>query len=282
MLKTRSLGKLFGVEVKLHGTFLILLAFIAISGLLRGGLAESILSVALAVMVFTVVVLHEFGHILAARHYGIPTKDVILSPIGGMARLQGIPSRPGAEAAIAAAGPAVNLVLAGLAFGVLQFFAGTQVASPEGQFALALTDWFLTINIVLLTFNLIPAIPMDGGRILRALLTQRLGYVKATQTAAKVARWSALLMAIYAIYSGTLILLLIAGFVFVMSGMEVMQARMVEAQRNPLAAMFRGFSPSQPPTGPVATGQVVDQQGRPVSGGGDGWRVTQVRWSDHP
>ena len=96
MLRTRSLGKIFGVEVKMHGTFLLLLGFVAISGLLQGGLFQALMSLALSVIIFAVVVMHEFGHILAARRYGVRTKDVILSPLGGVARLMGMPKNPNA------------------------------------------------------------------------------------------------------------------------------------------------------------------------------------------
>ena len=276
MLRTRSLGKIFGVEVKMHGTFLLLLAFVAISGLLKGGLFQGLLSVALSVIIFGVVVLHEFGHILAARKYGIQTKDVILSPLGGVARLMGMPRNPNAEMVIAAAGPAVNLVLAGIGSLLIQLSLFSNPASFGMAFLSALTGWFVTINLVLLGFNLIPAIPMDGGRILRAFLSKKQGHLKATQTAAKVARWSALGMALYGIYSGQFMLIVIAGFVFVMSWMEVVQAGMRQAEQNPFVHLFRGAQrPTQPGGG---YSRVVDQDGNPVQAH-DGFRVTGVRWS---
>ena len=277
MLRTRSLGKIFGVEVKMHGTFLLLLAFVAISGLLKGGLFQGLLSVALSVIIFGVVVLHEFGHILAARKYGINTKDVILSPLGGVARLMGMPKNPNAEMVIAAAGPAVNLVLAGLGSLVLQLSVMANPASFGMAFFSALTGWFVTINLVLLGFNLIPAIPMDGGRILRAFLSKKQGHLKATQTAAKVARWSALGMALYGVYSGQVMLIVIAGFVFVMSWMEVMQASVRQAQQNPFVHLFRGAA-QQPRQSYDGYSRVVDQDGNPVQAN-DGFRVTGVRWS---
>lgn len=277
MLRTRSLGKIFGVEVKMHGTFLLLLAFVAISGLLKGGLFQGLLSVALSVIIFGVVVLHEFGHILAARKYGINTKDVILSPLGGVARLMGMPKNPNAEMVIAAAGPAVNLVLAGLGSLVLQLSVMANPASFGMAFFSALTGWFVTINLVLLGFNLIPAIPMDGGRILRAFLSKKQGHLKATQTAAKVARWSALGMALYGVYSGQFMLIVIAGFVFVMSWMEVMQASVRQAQQNPFVHLFRGAA-QQPRQSYDGYSRVVDQDGNPVQAN-DGFRVTGVRWS---
>ena len=278
-MKTRSLGKLFGVEIKLHGTFLLLLAFVAISGLLKGGTTQALLSLALSVVIFGVVVCHEFGHILAARKYGIKTRDVILSPLGGMARLERLPATPKQEIVVAAAGPAVNLVLAGLGMLLMPYFPTN---SAGGAFLVALTGWFVTMNLVLLGFNLIPALPMDGGRILRAFLSKRQGHLKATETAAKVARWSALLMAVYAVFSGQLMLLVIAGFVFVMSWLELLQAKMRSTQQNPAfqilnAVRSAGFGSNASSSAPYSN--VVDQYGQPVDApGNNGWSVKNVRW----
>jgi len=280
MFKTRSLGKIFGVEVKLHGTFLILLAFTAVSGLLQGGFVQALLSLALAVIIFGVVVCHEFGHILAARKYGIKTKDVILSPIGGMARLQGMPGTPKQEMVVAAAGPAVNLALAGLGF-LLLAVPGLSFTTTASAFFASLLSWFITINLVLLGFNLIPALPMDGGRILRALLTKKYGYLKATQKAARVARWSAGLMAVYAVFTGQFMLLLIAGFVFAMSWMELWQAKVAQAQRDPIFRFAQAFGKAPQGAAPSQSSgysQVVDQDGNPVNAPSDGWQVKNVRW----
>ena len=278
MTKTRSLGRILGVEVKIHGTFLLLLAFVAISGLLKGGLLQSGLSVTLSAVIFSVVVMHEFGHILAARRFGIKTKDVILSPLGGMARLEKLPDTPNQEIAVAAAGPAVNLVLAGLGFLAQPLFTG---ATLSGQFLGALTGWFVTINLFLLGFNLIPALPMDGGRILRALLSKKMGHLKATQTAAKIARWTALLMALYAIYSAQFMLLFIAGFIFVMSWVELFQAKVRATQQNPAFQVFQTFQQArnQAQEAPFSS-QVIDQDGNPVSGSNQGWSVKNIKWAD--
>lgn len=279
-MKTRTLGKLFGVEVRIHGTFLILLAFLALSGLLNGGPWQAVLSLGLSVIVFSIVVAHEFGHILAARKFGFKTRDVILSPIGGMARLEGLPSKPHQEMIVAAAGPAVNLVLAGLGYLIQPLFAFN---TPAGILLNALTGWFVTINVTLLLFNLIPALPMDGGRILRAALSKRMGRVRATEIAAKVARWSALLMAGYAIFSGHLMLLIIAGFVYFASWMEVVQAKVQATQQNPIFQIFQAIQGREFPSGAAPrqepySGRVVDQNGRPVSDEDSHWRVRNVRW----
>ena len=281
-MKTRSLGKFFGVELKIHGTFLLLLAFVAISGALRGGVLDALLSVLLSLTVFSVVVLHEFGHVFAARRYGIKTKDVILSPLGGVARLKGSLREPKQEAFVAAAGPLVNLVLAAVGFLVLPLIGETSTTLVVLK---ALGDWFIKINLVLLGFNLIPALPMDGGRILRALLTKKWGHVKATEKAAKVARWSSLLMALYGIYAGHFTLVFIAAFVFVMSWVELFQARLRGGQNSPVLQIFQQFRnqgrrPQQSTSN--AKGVVVDQDGNPVqsSGGTGSWSVSGAKWVD--
>lgn len=278
-MNTRTLGKLFGVEVKIHGTFLIFLAFLAISGLLRGGLFQALVGLGLSAIVFSIIVAHEFGHIFAARKFGIRTHDVLLTPIGGMARLEGMPTKPSQEIAVAVAGPAVNLVLAGAGYLALPFIT---TASMPGLLLSALAGWFITVNLVLLGFNLIPALPMDGGRVLRAALSKKMGRVKATQTAAKVARWSALAMAVYAVATGQLTLLFIAGFVFVTSWMEVVQAQVQAAQQNPAFQVFRAFQSQSRQPGPQAQdapySRVVDQNGHPV--GEAQWNVRNVRWAD--
>ncbi len=297
MWKLWPLGKIFGVELKIHGTFMLLLAFFALSGFFQGGALQAGLSLALGLVLFLVVILHEFGHILAAKHFGIPSKDIILSPLGGIARGQGLPKKPSHEMAIAAAGPAVNLVLAGVTYLGLQAIPWTHIG-PGGGFAGSLMNWFFTINVVLALFNLIPALPMDGGRILRAALTHKMGYLRATQTAAKVARWTTLAMAIYAISTGHFTLLLIAGAVFVLSWMEIFQAHVKQAQAHPMFQAFGGAGGGRGHTHPHSSGGgvVVDQDGNVVGGhpragwssvenvrptqDSNGWSVQSARWLD--
>ncbi|MBN9420726.1 hypothetical protein ABS71_09625 [bacterium SCN 62-11] len=158
MLKSYKIGRIAGIDLYLHGTFLLLLALTALTG-----------SAITLLMLFTIVVLHELGHALAARHYGIPTQAITLYPIGGVARMQAGRFTPNQEIAVAAAGPAVNFAL-----------AGASLLLP----ATPLSSLFLAYNLGLGLFNLLPAFPMDGGRILRAFLSRRYGHVQATMRAA--------------------------------------------------------------------------------------------------
>lgn len=284
MWKLWRIGTVFGIPLKMHGTFVLLLAFYAVSGLLAGGAAQAGLNLVLGLTVFAVVVLHELGHLAAYRHYGVKAKDIILSPLGGIARGigGGIFKNPRAEFVIAAAGPAVNVVLAGLAW-VLRQSTPWMSLGEGGLIALSLLQWFINVNVFLLLFNLIPALPMDGGRMLRAMLTSRMGFLKATQTAARVARWATLAMAIYGIYSGSVTLVLIAAMIFVMSWLEVAQAHL--GQAAPALRFFRGGFGQAPPrgghgfggAGGFPGGTVVDQYGQPVGGGfaSDGWSSAQ-------
>ncbi|NIM01849.1 MAG: hypothetical protein GTN89_13690 [Acidobacteria bacterium] len=213
------LGRLFGVPVYLHFTFLLLLGLVGLLGLLQGGPVAAASGVVLIASVFGCVVLHEFGHVLAARRYGIPTKDVILLPIGGLARLARMPDEPRQELVVALAGPAVNVGIAGVLFPLASLGAGGFL----GQ--------LLAINVVLFLFNMLPAFPMDGGRVLRALLARRMDYVRATDLAAAIGKGMAVLLALAGVFgipglwSANPMLLVIGWFVWSGAGREVEMAR---------------------------------------------------------
>lgn len=159
-----------GTVVRIHFTFFLLLAWIGAVHWLRGGPAEAVAGVVFIAILFLCVVLHEFGHVFAARRYGIKTPDVTLLPIGGVASLERMPEKPSQEIVVALAGPAVNLVIALVLVGILGArFDLSQMAQLE-QAQSTLTGRVAAANVALLIFNLIPAFPMDGGRVLRALL----------------------------------------------------------------------------------------------------------------
>ena len=215
-----------GTAVRIHMTFFLLLAWIAAIHWTRGGPAEAIDGVLFIIALFVCVVLHEFGHVFAARRYGIATSDVTLLPIGGVASLERMPEKPSQEIVVALAGPAVNLVIAL----VLIFLLGaqfdlSQMAQLE-QAQSTLVGRIAAANIVLLVFNLIPAFPMDGGRVLRAVLATGLGYTRATRVAASIGQALAILFAFLGLL-GNPLLVLVAVFIFLAASGEAgyVQAR---------------------------------------------------------
>ncbi|MCB2209445.1 site-2 protease family protein [bacterium] len=196
MNSSLKLGKIAGIDLKIHMTFFLLLIFTAFSTLFSGGTTVTMLTeLAFILALFLFVILHELGHALVARRFGYPTQDIVLLPIGGMARME-LPDKPGQELLVALAGPLVNLLLAG-AFLVGLLLSGF-FTQPLSVSLLTENIWMrlTTVNITLALFNLIPAFPMDGGRVLRALLASRMNRVKATQTAATVGKVIAIIMGI--------------------------------------------------------------------------------------
>jgi Zn-dependent protease/CBS domain-containing protein len=230
-----KLGRLFGIPLYMHWTFLILLAWIAYGHYRQSGdVAVALAGVGFVMAVFGCVVLHELGHALAARRYGIPTADITLLPIGGVARLQRIPEKPEQELVVALAGPAVNVVIAGIAYLVVTATGARQdVSMNEPTFLLRDDFWtrLLMVNLFLVLFNLLPAFPMDGGRVLRALLAMRLDYGRATRIAASVGQ----MMAIGFVFLGLSanpMLLLIALFVWIGAEAEASQVQERIAMRD--------------------------------------------------
>jgi Zn-dependent protease/CBS domain-containing protein len=179
------IGTVAGIPVYLHGTFLLLIAFFFVQDLAAGGtVAAAFAGVMFLLAVFATVVMHELGHALAARRFGIRTRDITLLPIGGVARLERIPEVPRQELWVALAGPAVNLGIAGVTYAVAAALRVTVSPLDLEPGAPGALGRFLAVNLWLALFNLIPAFPMDGGRALRALLAERYEYVKATDIAA--------------------------------------------------------------------------------------------------
>lgn len=197
-------ARVAGIGIYIHATFPLLLVWVAADEYRRSGTVPATLAVvAFILAIFAIVVLHELGHALAARRYHIATRDITLLPIGGIARLERMPRDPRQELVIALAGPAVNLALAPLLFGVL-YLSGGIPSAAEMAFGGGLLSWRIFVArlawtnlLVLAAFNLIPAFPMDGGRVLRALLAMRSGnYARATEIAARVGRIFALVFGI--------------------------------------------------------------------------------------
>jgi Zn-dependent protease/predicted transcriptional regulator len=208
-----KIGSVFGIAVRIHATFPLLLLWVAAKEYAeRNRWADVGTGLGFAIVLFASVVMHELGHALAAKRYGIRTRDITLLPIGGVARLEKIPTVPLQELWIALAGPAVSLAL-----GLIFFLAVTAPGITAGTEIAVLEESFLArlgmVNVILAIFNLIPAFPMDGGRVLRALLALRLDYVRATHIAAQAGKSFAMGLGIAGLISNP-ILLLIAVFVW--------------------------------------------------------------------
>jgi Zn-dependent protease/predicted transcriptional regulator len=213
------IGRIAGTDIKVHVTFLLLVAWWAVIGY-QGGGTSGALSAALSLLaLFACIVLHEFGHILMARRFGVRTPDVILLPIGGVARLERIPDEPRQELLIALAGPAVTAALALIFYVLLRLTGGDAEVDQLNPLAPFLNQLLVT-NVWLLLFNMIPAFPMDGGRVLRALLASRLGLVRGTRVAATLGQGLALVGGLYGITTSHPFLVLIAFFVFLGASAE--------------------------------------------------------------
>jgi Zn-dependent protease/predicted transcriptional regulator len=212
-----GIGSIAGIRIELHVTFLLLIGWIAVQeGLLSGHPERSITSVVLMLMVFGCVLLHELGHAMAARRYGIRTRDIILLPIGGVARLERMPDKPAQEIVVAVAGPLVNVAIAAVLWVVLGGLGGLP---PIPLFGGGLLESLLVINLMMVGFNMVPAFPMDGGRVLRALLAMWMPYLKATRIAALTGQGFALLFGVIGFFYNPN-LLLVALFVFLAAGEE--------------------------------------------------------------
>ncbi|HEY8400486.1 MAG TPA: site-2 protease family protein [Cytophagaceae bacterium] len=209
-------GKYFGIKVKIHWTFLILIGWIVVSELNRGSDWSQVgLTVLFVLSIFLCVLLHEFGHALTAQKYNIATTKITLLPIGGLASLERIPDNPKHELWITAAGPAVNVVIALILYLILPFdIEAYQQFAMDGIFTPRYFIYSLfAVNVILVVFNLIPAFPMDGGRILRALLAFKLGRIKATSIASSIGQFIAVIFTILGLFYNPF-LLFIGFFVF--------------------------------------------------------------------
>ena len=235
MKKSLKIGSVAGIGIFLHWTFLLLIAAIfAFYYVQSESISAALVGMGLILAVFACVVLHELGHALTARRFDVPTRSITLYPIGGLARLERIPAEPMREFWIAIAGPAVNLVIATVLAVLIPIVDGSytpQALRNPGENMMGTLMW---LNLALAGFNLLPAFPMDGGRVLRALLALRQDYAQATQTAANVGQGMAILFGLFGLLTFNPILLFIALFVY------------VGAQQESRQALFRTFTEGTP------------------------------------
>ncbi len=260
-----NLGRVAGIPINVHWSFWLLPLLVLFSAAPAGG--SLTLRLTLLFLVFGCVVLHELGHAMMARLFEVRTRDITLYPIGGIARLERMPRHPFAEGAIALAGPAVNVVIAAflaVAWGVL--------GGLVGSFSGAILQTLLYANVVLVLFNLLPVFPMDGGRVLRAILGAFVPFTKATRISARVGQAFAALLGIIGLFTGGMLVFL-AIFVFFAAQAELTMVRQQErfAQAHPGAFDFHPARDAAPSAargdGARSSGASVllDQQGRVIA-----------------
>ena len=247
MLWSVNIGSIAGTAIKIHVTFLMFLVWIFAAGWASGGPEAAMGSLIFMVLLFACVLAHEFGHIFTARAFGVATPDVILLPIGGVARLERIPEKPSEEFLIAIAGPLVNVAIAlVLMVGMRAHLDAQSLAAVEST-SVSLVDRLAEVNLFLALFNLIPAFPMDGGRVLRALLATRLGHVRATEVAATIGQWCAFALGFLGLFYNPL-LIFIAIFVYLAAASEAQLVSLRAMSRDvPVsAAMMTDFATLTP------------------------------------
>jgi len=224
-----KIGRIAGIDLYVHATFFLLILWVVLLHALEGRSVQAVVSgVAFILALFACVVLHEFGHALTARRFGIPTKDITLLPIGGMARLERMPEKPWQEFWVAMAGPLVSFAIAAVIYLALFLAGGFQPVTGLSITGGPFLERILVANVVLAVFNLIPAFPMDGGRVLRALLATRLDHVRATQIAASVGQGLALVFGLFGLFFNP-VLLFIAFFVWIGAAAEAHSVQIKDA-----------------------------------------------------
>ncbi len=276
------IAKIAGTEVRVHATFFLLLFWVGMSFLLSGGTTAAITSIVFICALFLCVLLHEFGHVLTAKRFGIETPDITLLPIGGLARMKSMPKRPSQELVVALAGPAVNLVIALLLFAILgrtphPFPAEFKLDEPG-----ALLPHLAVLNIWLALFNLIPAFPMDGGRVLRALLASFMDHGRATNIAARIGQALAIVGGFVGFSIGHPILILIAIFIYFGAAQENAASMMREALDGVSIrrAMLTEFATLEPDATIADAANALiagSQQHFPVVDATQGYRGTVLR-----
>jgi Zn-dependent protease/CBS domain-containing protein len=237
MLWSLTVARVAGTAVRIHVTFLLFLVWIWYAYYQQGGAPAAWEGVLFISLLFFCVLLHEFGHVFAARYFGIKTPDITLWPFGGIASLERIPEKPYQEFVVAIAGPLVNVVIAAA---LIAYLGATsmdiqtlaKIEDPKTSMIVKLAG----ANVFLVLFNLIPAFPMDGGRVLRALLATRYSFGRATELAAMVGQAFAVAFGIFGIFSGNPMMIVIAVFVFLAASAETGHAQLRDVSRGALVS----------------------------------------------
>jgi len=237
-----NVGSIAGTAIRIHITFLLFLVWLGTIYYRQGGAEAAWQGTLFIVLLFLCVLLHELGHVFAARRYGVTTRDVTLWPFGGIASMERMPDKPSEELIVAVAGPAVNVAIAG----VLLLFLWPRL-DPDNLArledpAVSLAVRVAGANIILVLFNMIPAFPMDGGRVLRAILAMRMGNARATEMAAAIGQGFAVLFGVLGLFYNPM-LIIIAVFIFLAASGEATQAQMRAVAQGTLVsdAMITAF-----------------------------------------
>lgn len=268
-----KIGRLAGINVYMHATFLLLILFVVYVNYSDGSnLAASLTGIIFVLVIFTCIVFHELGHALAARRYGVRTKDIVLLPIGGVARLERMPEKPSEELWVAVAGPLVNVAITAVLLSILLAVGIHPTWNDLRWIGGDFLEKVMVVNVWLVGFNLLPAFPMDGGRVLRALLAMRFDHHRATRAAARIGQGMAIVFGIAALITADFWLLFIALFVWMGADSEAAVARS-QATHASLAGIpvgrvmmtdFRTLTPDETLEQAVLHGDVGWQKDFPV------------------
>ncbi|MFL9827695.1 site-2 protease family protein [Rhodoplanes sp. SY1] len=266
-----NIGSIAGTAVRIHVTFVLFLVWIFGASWAQGGADAAVSGLVFMLLLFACVLAHEFGHIFAARAFGVATPDVTLLPIGGVARLERIPEAPGEEFLVAVAGPAVNVVIAFLLIVLGGADPSIRNLAAVDSTAASMLDKLAAVNIFLVLFNMIPAFPMDGGRVLRALLAVKLGHVRATEIAAWIGQATAFAFGFIGLFVNPM-LIFIAIFVYLAAASEAQLVAIRAMSRDvPVAAAmitrFATLTPDEPIEAAIETLLSTSQQEFPVVDG---------------
>lgn len=244
-----KIASISGIGIYLHWTFLALIGWLTTAAFIASqSVVETALAFVFVFALFTCVVLHELGHALMAKRFGIKTQDITLLPIGGLARLERMPEKPGQEFWVALAGPLVNVIIAAILFGALALSGSVESISNPEFLKNNLLVRLMWVNVFLVAFNLLPAFPMDGGRILRALLAARMGRRRATAIAAKIGQFFAMILGFIGFFHNPFLIFIA---IFVYFGAQA-EAELVEATslieglqvRDAMMSRFRTLAPN--------------------------------------
>jgi Zn-dependent protease/CBS domain-containing protein len=237
-----NVGSIAGTAIRIHITFLLFLAWLGMIYYRQGGPEAAWQGTLFIVLIFLCVLLHELGHVFAARRYGVQTRDVTLWPFGGISSMERMPEKPSEELIVAVAGPAVNVAIAGVLILWLWPHLDPDNLGKLDDPAVSLAVKVAGANIILVLFNLIPAFPMDGGRVLRAILAMRMGNARATEMAATIGQGFAILFGVLGLFYNPM-LIIIAVFIFLAASAEATQAQLRAVAQGTLVsdAMITAF-----------------------------------------